>query len=77
MALILGVGDFEALGKVEGCLRSEIETSDYLAMYGYDGFNRLPLELVSEMILHIQGEELPVALANTRLLEVARSIHEE
>ena len=34
-------------------------------------------ELVRHLLGHLQGEELPVALTNTRLLRVARSLHED
>ena len=39
--------------------------------------NTLPSELVRKMVGYSQGEELPVALTNTRLLKIARSINEE
>ena len=34
-------------------------------------------ELVRELMGYLQGEELPLALTNTRLLRTARSIHED
>ena len=37
--------------------------------------NDLAPELVREVMGYLQGEELPVALTNTRLLMIARSIH--
>ena len=37
----------------------------------------LATELVREVMGYLQGEELPVALTNTRLLMIARSIHED
>ena len=37
----------------------------------------LATELVREVMGYLQGEELPVALTNTRLLRIARSIHED
>ena len=39
--------------------------------------NVLATELVREVMGYLQGEELPVALTNTRLLMIARSIHED
>ena len=35
----------------------------------------LPTELVRHLLEYLQGEELPLALTNTRLLTIARSIH--
>ena len=37
----------------------------------------LATELVRMVMGYLQGEELPVALTNTRLLRIARSIHED
>ena len=42
-----------------------------------DLLNSLASELGREVIGYLQGEELPVALTNTRLLMIARSIHED
>ena len=39
--------------------------------------NVLATELVRKVMGYLQGEELPVALTNTRLLMIARSIHED
>ena len=39
--------------------------------------NLLATELVREVMGYLKGEELPVALTNTRLLMIARSIHED
>ena len=39
--------------------------------------NILASELVRHLMGYLQGEELPVALTNTRLLMIARSIHED
>ena len=39
--------------------------------------NALATELVRKVMGYLQGEELPVALTNTRLLMIARSIHED
>ena len=39
--------------------------------------NVLATELVREVMGYLQGEELPVALTNTRLLRIARSLHED
>ena len=39
--------------------------------------NLLPTELVMMVVGYLQGEELPLALTNTRLLRIARSIHED
>ena len=40
-------------------------------------FNVLATELVREVMGYLQGEELPLALTNTRLLRIARSINED
>ena len=39
--------------------------------------NVLATELVREVMGYLQGEELPLALTNTRFLMIARSIHED
>ena len=39
--------------------------------------NRLATELVRKVMEYLQGEELPLALTNTRLLRIARSINED
>ena len=47
---------------------------------GYEGFESLGdrrRELVRYLMGYLQGEELPVALTNTRLLKIARSINED
>ena len=54
-------------------LNFEVETSHGMA----DLLNSLASELGREVIRYLQGEELPVALTNTRLLMIARSIHED
>ena len=38
--------------------------------------NTLANELVRHLTGYLQGEELPLALTNTRLLKIARSIHD-
>ena len=39
--------------------------------------DHLAPELAREVMGYLQGEELPVALTNTRLLRIARSINED
>ena len=46
-------------------------------LQGMSNLNVLATELVRKVMGYLQGEELPVALTNTRLLMIARSIHED
>ena len=48
-----------------------------LHFQGMRALNVLATELVREVMGYLQGEELPLALTNTRLLMIARSIHED
>ena len=54
-------------------------SSDGLNIFQRDmrALNVLATELLREVMGYLQGEELPVALTNTRLLRIARSIHED
>ncbi len=46
-------------------------------LQGMSDLNALATELVRKVMGYLQGEDLPVALTNTRLLMIARSIHED
>ena len=48
-----------------------------LHFQGMRALNVLATELVREVMGYLQGEDLPLALTNTRLLMIARSIHED
>ena len=51
-------------------------TGEFLAIHMVN-LNSLATELVRKVMGYLQGEDLPVALTNTRMLMIARSIHED